>query len=35
LAPGLPYGIFSNKKSQFGYIFRVLQWKMLVYLKAS
>jgi hypothetical protein len=27
----LPDGIFSNQKSQFGKIFEVLQWKMLVF----
>jgi hypothetical protein len=29
--PGLPDGIFSNQKSQFGYFWRVLDWKMSVY----
>jgi hypothetical protein len=28
---GLPDGIFPNQKSQFGYIFRDLQWKKLIY----
>jgi hypothetical protein len=28
---GLPDGLFSNQKSQFGYILGVLQWKILEY----
>jgi hypothetical protein len=28
---GLPNGLFSNQKSQFGEIFRALDWKMLIY----
>jgi hypothetical protein len=28
--PGLPDGIFSNQKYQFGKFWRVLQWKMLL-----
>jgi hypothetical protein len=30
-APGLPDGLFSYQKYQFGYILGVLKWKMLVY----
>jgi hypothetical protein len=29
--PGLPDGLFSNQKSQWGKFIRVLQWKMLLY----
>jgi hypothetical protein len=29
--PGLPDGLFSNQKSQFGSNWRVLHWRMLVY----
>jgi hypothetical protein len=34
LETGLPDGIFSNQKSQYGKFWRVLRWKMLAYFMA-
>jgi hypothetical protein len=32
--PGLPDGLFSNQKSQFGKKFRASDWKLLIYFMA-